>query len=324
MHWHQAKNEIKSICQHTKKNLIEQSVLTTTAHVFLSISLFDLLSCPTSPASIPPHVIHCLTLSSPPQSALYFPFASMPWKGTSTQSLTLRSKKSPERGAEETVGTFKKKRKEKNRTERNNQGDGEQRNHVCNYPVVFSDRHSNQDWERKREGLSRRERATAVLEPRTSCVQQLLTSLWGLPCRLVPRNLAREVYADTPTQAPGKASKQACDPRSVVHTPFFYGRLHPHLHTYTRTLPRTVVLVFVTAQVLQGKKKGEKGELNKEQWRNANLQTTTDRWRSEIGEEEILKRMYFNEIEIVFLILDEGGFPSILIAIYPHDSSFSR
>lgn len=128
-----------------------------------------------------------------------------------------------------------------------------------------------------------------------------------------------------PRRLPGKqASKQACDPRSVVHTPFFYGRLHPHLHTYTRTLPRTVVLVFVTAQVLQGKKKGEKGELNKEQWRNANLQTTTDRWRSEIGEEEILKRMYFNEIEIVFLILDEGGFPSILIAIYPHDSSFSR
>lgn len=260
MHWHQAKNEIKSICQHTKKNLIEQSVLTTTAHVFLSISLFDLLSCPTSPASIPPHVIHCLTLSSPPQSALYFPFASMPWKGTSTQSLTLRSKKSPERGAEETVGTFKKKRKEKNRTERNNQGDGEQRNHVCNYPVVFSDRHSNQDWERKREGLSRRERATAVLEPRTSCVQQLLTSLWGLPCRLVPRNLAREVYADTPTQAPGKASKQASMRPTLgcTHTLFLRSfaptPAYIHANAPTHGSPRVCHCTSPT-----GKKKGGKG-----------------------------------------------------------------
>ncbi len=35
------------------------------------------------------------------------------------------------------------------------------------------------------------------------------------------------------------------------------------------------------------------------------------------------ERIHFNETEIVFLMLEEGGFLSILNVIYAHDSSFS-
>ena len=56
-----------------------------------------------------------------------------------------------------------------------------------------------------------------------------------------------------PHRLPGKASKQACDPRSMVHTPFFTVVCPSHLHAYTRT--HAVVLVFVAAQVLLGEKK---------------------------------------------------------------------
>lgn len=215
-------------------------------------------------------------------------------KRTLAQSLTFYSKISPESKAGESRNILEKvERKPERQHERG------QHNHACNYPVDFSDRHWNQDLKRKKERDGDRKRHYCTV----LCSATIIASTGSSMLWLVLHILAQKgAQTHTHAHAPGTHN-----PYSIIHVPL-QGHFHPHLNGCTQTLPHTLILWFVIAllsSIIYSREKAirvedsqNEGKLNTKE-RNANLLSKTDGWR-EIGEKQNPKRIYFNQIEIVF------------------------
>lgn len=277
-------------------------------------------------ASLPPHVIHFLMLSSPPTHLCMFQVLRLDaMKGTSAQSLT---QKYPERGMEgkkKQLERLKKKRKEARKKHPGRQN--ESNRITSHYAVDFSDRHWNQDWERKSGRLRWKESHYCTLCSATVIATTGYSALW-----LVLHNLAQkgtEILTLSCTHAPGNT--EACNPHSIVHT-LLHGHLLPHLHAYihanTPTQSNSLVCHSTSQLSHMKQRKRQLGWTKRKEWgktekcKFANKYRQMEEWDWGERKKENPERIYFNETEIVFLVLEEGGFLSVLKAIYARDSYF--
>lgn len=123
--------------------------------------------------------------------------------------------RSPARCHERNIAT---KPDSKNTLREAGRGGAEQQNHACHYPVDFSDRHWNQDWDRKSHYCTPMSLLSAAIIATTGS-----SELW-----LVPHILAQKVHRYSHRQS--HTRKPATHTRSYTH-PFTAICTHTCMHT---------------------------------------------------------------------------------------------